>query len=217
MLRVSSGECASSNQSLSTVCALLPSLALCFGVVFRFFRREQARDIASKMLHQTLVTKQTGERGRKVSKVRRVRTLRAMRSLGRRSRGEGRCAEHLESPSGSLSLPGLACCSQVFLMERLYMRRELYFSIVLDRAAGGPIIVASTCGGTSIEDVAERNPELIIKVSAVCAVCTSLLAKALVWMEGGHMGGGWGDVRWVRERSCGLTVACSHLPPSPPP
>jgi hypothetical protein len=53
---------------------------------------------------------------------------------------------------------------QVFLMERLYMRRELYFSIVLDRTAGGPIIVASTCGGTSIEDVAARSPELIIKV-----------------------------------------------------
>ena len=50
------------------------------------------------------------------------------------------------------------------------MRRELYFSIVLDRAFGGPVIVASTCGGTSIEDVAARSPELILKVAAGC-VC----------------------------------------------
>ena len=59
---------------------------------------------------------------------------------------------------------------QVFLMERLYMRRELYFSIVLDRAYGGPVIVASTCGGTSIEDVAARSPELILKVCGHPAV-----------------------------------------------
>jgi hypothetical protein len=51
-------------------------------------------------------------------------------------------------------------------MERLYMRRELYFSIMLDRSSFGPLIVASTKGGTSIEDVAHRTPEAIIKVSA---------------------------------------------------
>jgi succinyl-CoA synthetase beta subunit len=54
--------------------------------------------------------------------------------------------------------------SQVFLMERLYMRRELYFSIMLDRKSNGPVIVASTQGGTSIEDVAARTPGAIIKV-----------------------------------------------------
>jgi len=48
-------------------------------------------------------------------------------------------------------------------MERLYMRREAYFSILLDRSFGGPVIVASPRGGTSIEDVAEATPELIMK------------------------------------------------------
>jgi len=90
------------------------------GGVHLVTRAGQARDIASKMLNQTLVTKQTGERGRRVQKV--------------------------------------------FLMERLYMRRELYFSIMLDRKSNGPVIVASTRGGTSIEDVAARSPEAIIKV-----------------------------------------------------
>ena len=48
-------------------------------------------------------------------------------------------------------------------MERIYMRREMYFSILMDRASQGPVLVASPAGGTSIEDVAEDTPELIFK------------------------------------------------------
>jgi succinyl-CoA synthetase beta subunit len=77
-------------------------------------------------------------------------------------------------------------------MERLYMRRELYFSIVLDRAAGGPIIVASTCGGTSIEDVAARSPELIMKVGG--------LVRGGAWVSAAArarcLAGGLGTSRW---------------------
>jgi succinyl-CoA synthetase beta subunit len=54
-------------------------------------------------------------------------------------------------------------CSKVMLVERMYMRREMYISIMLDRAAGGPIFIASPAGGTSIEDVAAATPELIFK------------------------------------------------------
>lgn len=54
-------------------------------------------------------------------------------------------------------------CSKVMLVERMYMRREMYVSIMLDRGAGGPIFIASPAGGTSIEDVAEATPELIFK------------------------------------------------------
>jgi succinyl-CoA synthetase beta subunit len=54
-------------------------------------------------------------------------------------------------------------CNKVMLAERVYMRREMYLSIMLDRAAGGPIFIASPAGGTSIEDVAEATPELIFK------------------------------------------------------
>jgi succinyl-CoA synthetase beta subunit len=45
----------------------------------------------------------------------------------------------------------------------MYMRREMYLSIMLDRAAGGPVFIASPAGGTSIEDVAAATPELIFK------------------------------------------------------
>jgi succinyl-CoA synthetase beta subunit len=37
-------------------------------------------------------------------------------------------------------------CSKVMLVERMYMRREMYISIMLDRGAGGPIFIASPAG-----------------------------------------------------------------------
>lgn len=89
------------------------------GGVHMCTKPEQAREIAEKMLGQTLITKQTGAKGIEVAKV--------------------------------------------FLVERVYMRREMYFSILMDRASQGPVIVASPAGGTSIEDVAEATPELIFK------------------------------------------------------
>lgn len=54
-------------------------------------------------------------------------------------------------------------CNKVMLVERLYVRREMYVSIMLDRASGGPVFIASPAGGTSIEDVAAATPELIFK------------------------------------------------------
>lgn len=53
--------------------------------------------------------------------------------------------------------------AQVLLVERMYLRREMYLSILLDRASGGPVLVASPAGGTSIEDVAAATPHLIFK------------------------------------------------------
>jgi succinyl-CoA synthetase beta subunit len=61
--------------------------------------------------------------------------------------------------TGPAGLP----CTKIMLAERMYMRREMYISIMLDRAAGGPIFIASPAGGTSIEDVAAATPELIFK------------------------------------------------------
>lgn len=54
-------------------------------------------------------------------------------------------------------------CNKVMLVQRQYMRREMYLSIMLDRGAGGPVFIVSPAGGTSIEDVAAATPELIFK------------------------------------------------------
>ena len=80
---------------------------------------EEAREVASKMLGQTLVTHQTGAAGRVVS--------------------------------------------TVLVAESVEIEREIYFAILLDRATGGPVIVASTEGGVEIETVAEKSPEKIIR------------------------------------------------------
>src|SRR5882672_7141646 len=54
--------------------------------------------------------------------------------------------------------------SRVLIEEGLKMTRELYLSIVLDRAAGKPAMMASADGGMDIEEVAAKTPERIAKV-----------------------------------------------------
>uniref|UniRef100_A0A1S4CMX9 Succinate--CoA ligase [ADP-forming] subunit beta, mitochondrial n=2 Tax=Nicotiana tabacum TaxID=4097 RepID=A0A1S4CMX9_TOBAC len=54
--------------------------------------------------------------------------------------------------------------SKVYLCEKMPLVNEMYFSIILDRATAGPLIIACSKGGTSIEDLAEKFPDMIIKV-----------------------------------------------------
>jgi succinyl-CoA synthetase beta subunit len=53
---------------------------------------------------------------------------------------------------------------RVLIEEGLQMQRELYLSLVLDRAAGKPVMMASAAGGMDIEEVAASTPEKIAKV-----------------------------------------------------
>jgi len=53
---------------------------------------------------------------------------------------------------------------RVLVEEGLQMQRELYVSIVLDRAAGKPVVMASAAGGMDIEEVADKTPEKIVRV-----------------------------------------------------
>ncbi|CAD6250246.1 unnamed protein product [Miscanthus lutarioriparius] len=52
----------------------------------------------------------------------------------------------------------------VYLCEKLSLTNEMYFAITLDRKTAGPLIIACSKGGTSIEDLAEKYPDMIIKV-----------------------------------------------------
>ena len=79
----------------------------------------EARDIADKMIGQTLVTHQTGPEGRLVN--------------------------------------------QVLVAESVEIEKEFYFAILMDRATGAPVIVASREGGMDIEEVAARSPEKILR------------------------------------------------------
>lgn len=52
---------------------------------------------------------------------------------------------------------------KVMIAEALDIKRETYLAILMDRAFNGPVVVASPAGGVDIEEVAEKNPELIFK------------------------------------------------------
>jgi len=47
--------------------------------------------------------------------------------------------------------------------ETLPIERELYLGIVIDRAEARPVFMASQSGGMEIEQVAEKNPDAILK------------------------------------------------------
>eukprot|EP00326_Haptolina_ericina_P008016 CAMPEP_0181209592 /NCGR_PEP_ID=MMETSP1096-20121128/22752_1 /TAXON_ID=156174 ORGANISM="Chrysochromulina ericina, Strain CCMP281" /NCGR_SAMPLE_ID=MMETSP1096 /ASSEMBLY_ACC=CAM_ASM_000453 /LENGTH=407 /DNA_ID=CAMNT_0023300771 /DNA_START=25 /DNA_END=1248 /DNA_ORIENTATION=- len=52
----------------------------------------------------------------------------------------------------------------LFLAKKMNLVSEKYFAIMLDRATMGPLIIACSEGGTSIEDLAESHPEKILKM-----------------------------------------------------
>jgi succinyl-CoA synthetase beta subunit len=52
---------------------------------------------------------------------------------------------------------------RVLVEEGLQMDRELYFSILIDRATQFPVLMASAAGGMDIEKVAEETPHLLHK------------------------------------------------------
>jgi len=52
---------------------------------------------------------------------------------------------------------------KVLIEEGLDIRKELYLGIVIDRQIGKPVFMASASGGMDIEEVAAKNPELILK------------------------------------------------------
>lgn len=53
--------------------------------------------------------------------------------------------------------------NQVLVAQSVKIKRELYFAILLDRDLGVPLIIASKEGGVNIEEVAEQNPDAILR------------------------------------------------------
>eukprot|EP00929_Paragymnodinium_shiwhaense_P020943 TRINITY_DN137_c0_g2_i1.p2 TRINITY_DN137_c0_g2~~TRINITY_DN137_c0_g2_i1.p2 ORF type:complete len:425 (-),score=169.04 TRINITY_DN137_c0_g2_i1:257-1531(-) len=52
----------------------------------------------------------------------------------------------------------------LLLAEKVSIESEKYFAILMDRGSGGPLMIGSKVGGTSIEDIAAADPSAIIKV-----------------------------------------------------
>jgi len=51
----------------------------------------------------------------------------------------------------------------LLIAEKVAIASEKYFAILMDRASGGPLMIGSKTGGTSIEDIAAADPTAIIK------------------------------------------------------
>jgi len=51
----------------------------------------------------------------------------------------------------------------VLIEEGLDIKRELYLSVLVDRASGLPVFMASAAGGMEIEEVAKERPEAILR------------------------------------------------------
>ena len=54
---------------------------------------------------------------------------------------------------------------KVLVEETAAIARELYLGIVIDRAAAGPVFMASAAGGMEIEEVAAKDPAAILRAS----------------------------------------------------
>ncbi|PRW59385.1 Succinyl- ligase [ADP-forming] subunit mitochondrial isoform B [Chlorella sorokiniana] len=106
---------------------------------------EEAPALAAKMLGGTLVTKQTGPKGKPVNTLYIAHKMKLKREmyfallLDRKSAG-----------------PVMIGCSEVWGFGPLLL--------LLDRKSAGPVMIGCSEGGTSIEDLAEKFPDKIVKI-----------------------------------------------------
>jgi len=59
--------------------------------------------------------------------------------------------------------PGGRTVRRLLIEEGLDIKRELYLSILVDRAVEAPVVMASAAGGMEIEEVAKENPSAILR------------------------------------------------------
>lgn len=52
----------------------------------------------------------------------------------------------------------------LYIAKKMKLNREMYFAILLDRKTAGPMVIGCGEGGTSIEELAEKFPDKIIKI-----------------------------------------------------
>jgi succinyl-CoA synthetase beta subunit len=59
---------------------------------------------------------------------------------------------------------------RVLIEPASFLKKEFYLAVLLDRAVGRPVVMASTEGGMDIEEVAARTPERILRETVDPAV-----------------------------------------------
>uniref|UniRef100_A0A7R9EDH9 Succinate--CoA ligase [ADP-forming] subunit beta, mitochondrial n=1 Tax=Timema monikensis TaxID=170555 RepID=A0A7R9EDH9_9NEOP len=140
------------------------------GGVRMVYTPEEAEELAAKMIGQLLVTKQTGEKGRICNSVM-VTERKFPRKEFYFAYMMERAFSEAESIAGQMigqylvtkqtGEEGRICC-RILVSERKDPKQEFYFSVMLERSFGGPVLIASSQGGINIEEVAAENPDAII-------------------------------------------------------
>jgi len=118
--------------------------------------REEARQIAQELGGPVVVKAQIHAGGRgKGGGVKLAKTPDEAEQLAGRMLGM-KLITHQTGPEGKT-------VQRLLIEEALHIKKEFYLGIVIDRAAGNPVFMASAAGGMEIEEVAAKNPELILK------------------------------------------------------
>jgi succinyl-CoA synthetase beta subunit len=122
------------------------------------FNAGEAGEIASRLGGSVVVVKaqiHAGGRG-KGGGVKLAKSPEEAEALARQMIGMT-LVTHQTGPEGRV-------VGRVLVEEGLQIARELYLSLLLDRAAGKPVMMASAAGGMDIEEVAAKTPEQIVRV-----------------------------------------------------
>jgi succinyl-CoA synthetase beta subunit len=125
---------------------------------------EEARTVVERLGGGTVVVKaqiHAGGRG-KAGGVKVARSAEAAEEAAVEILGKT-LVTHQTGPEGRL-------VRRLLIEEGLDIARELYLGLVIDRAAGRPVFMASTEGGMEIEEVAASHPEKILRESIDPAV-----------------------------------------------
>ena len=121
------------------------------------YTKEEAREAAQRLKSHVVVVK-------------------AQIHAGGRGKGGGvklaRSADEAEDIAGHIlgmtlvtpqTGPAGRVVKRVLIEEGLDIKRELYLGLLVDRASGLPVFMASAAGGMEIEEVAKDNPEAILR------------------------------------------------------
>ena len=121
------------------------------------FSKDEARAIAAKLATPVVVVKaqiHAGGRG-KAGGVKLARSVDQAAELAGQILGM-KLVTPQTGPEGRI-------VRRLLIEEGLDIRRELYLSVLLDRATAAPVFMASAAGGMEIEEVAHANPEAILR------------------------------------------------------
>ncbi len=149
------------------------------------FTPDKAKEVASKLGGFPVVVKaqiHAGGRG-KGGGVKLAKSLDEVKTLASQIIGMT-LVTHQTGPQGRL-------VKKVLVEQGLNIVKELYLSILPDRATATNVIMASEAGGMDIEAVAEKTPEKIIKVAI----------NPLMGIQGYH----------VREVAFGLNIPAAAM------